>query len=615
MRPRDLNTPWASLFVRRLAAAGVRRAVVSPGSRSTPLALAAAREPAIETTVVVDERSAAFFALGAAKATGAPVLLVCTSGTAAAHYLPAIVEASLAGAPLIAVTADRPPELQRRAAPQTIDQTNLFGRFVRLALDLGLPDEAPRALEGLAASAALAADAALHPEPGPVHVNAPFRKPLEPQAARNEADASLAAAAATIASRPAPRRVPAERRPSPAAAAALARRAAGRRGLIVCGPGPLPHAAARGALARLAHAAGFPVLAEATSQFRFDGGATRAAGSGDCGRGEEERREAERGGAGRAPRVDLFDPLLRAARLDALRPEFVLEIGAPPTSKGYASLLEREPELERWVIGARGWSDPSNSVAGFIDGDLAPTLDLLAAAFAEDEPADEAWGEAWSAADGASRAALDEILAGDAAAGPRLLRRLLATRPAGSLLFLGNSLSVREVDLFCPGDAAPPLDVLAQKGANGIDGLVSGAAGAAAAAARPTTLLCGDVSLLHDCGGLAVAAAAGGRLDVAFADNGGGRLFDLLPIAEPEARPAEFERLFLTPPRVDFDALAAAFGVPRLLAAAPEDLDAAPATVGARLVRMIEPGGNAAPLHRRFAALVAERAAAALRGA
>ncbi len=574
-----LNVPWARLFLRRLADAGVAHLVLSPGSRSTPFVFAAAEVFEGRTTTIVDERAAAFHALGFARASGAPVALVCTSGTAAAHWFPALIEAGATGVPLIAITADRPPELQHRAAPQTIDQVKLFGGHVRRYFELGLPDDDPRALDGLEATAALAVATARAPSAGPVHVNAWFRKPLEPrpEARRDAAQRAFEAQVAARLARPAVRRVPPRRLPDPRAVDELAAQCRSTaEGLIVCGPGPLAQRALLAPLQRLARATGYPLLVEAASQLRFAPPDTPD-----------------------DARVDVFDPLLRAASFAGARDaKLVLQVGAPPTSKGFEMLVDARPDLVRWVLTAHGWNDPYNRAAAVVAAALPETLSALADALGDAGRGPGAWRRAWQDA-GAHAAAVAAALAAEHPAGEAaLVRAVLEALPDDALLVLGNSLPVREVDLFCPRGSAA-LHVIAQRGANGIDGLVAGAAGAARAlgGTRPVVLLVGDVSFLHDHGALA-ACPKDVPLTIVVVDNGGGRLFELLPVADDPAHRARFEHDFLTPPALALEPLAAAHGVSFVRAASPAAVRAvAWSAPGTRLVHATVDGSLTRALH------------------
>jgi 2-succinyl-5-enolpyruvyl-6-hydroxy-3-cyclohexene-1-carboxylate synthase len=530
----NLHIAWARLFLGALAAAGVTEVVLSPGSRSTPLAIAAATHPALRLHVIVDERSAAFFALGQARVTGRPSVLVCTSGTAGAHYLPAVIEASQAFVPLIVLTADRPFELYDAAAPQTIDQVGMFGGFVRHHAELGLPDAAPSALRAVPRIAAQAMLRALHPTPGPVHVNARFRKPLEPVDASGPEPweplvAALSARGPTVVRPPLPS-------PDAAAVAEIADRAArAERGLLVCGPAPLAQAAHRDAILALARRTGFPLLAEATSQVRFGG---------------------DRAGV---TSIAAFDTILRVPALRArLAPDFVLELGAPPTSSACAELVAGLRGAPRYVVAPHGWNDPHGDAASLVLADPAALARLVADRL-PDRAAPLPFAAAFAREDARAAAIAGAALARAGLSGGAVARALVRSCPEGAVLAVGNSTPVRDLDAFCaPSPRA--IAVLSQRGASGIDGLVSGAAGARSVSPAPLALLLGDLSLLHDLGGLAQAARAPSPFVVVAVQNGGGRIFEELPVAARVDREI-FERCFVTEEPVRLDHAAAAFGL------------------------------------------------------
>jgi 2-succinyl-5-enolpyruvyl-6-hydroxy-3-cyclohexene-1-carboxylate synthase len=352
----DLHTAWASLFVRALATAGLRRVVLSPGSRSTPLALAFAREPGIELDVVVDERAAGFVALGMARHEGRPAAVLCTSGSAAAHYHPAIVEAERAGVPLLVITADRPWEVVHAQASQTIDQTRMFGAHVRVSLELGLPDEA--ALPAVPRLAAQVVAATWHPVPGPVHVNARFRKPLEPQP--GSGDEPWRPAHEALLARGAPR----VHLPAPSADVASARALAelagsARRGVVLAGPswapageGALEHQARlERAVAAFARATGFVVLAEVSSGLSRRGG----------------------------PSLGPASLLLGSAHCRAaLAPDLIVELGMPLVAPGHAKLVAEHPEARRALIAPWGFPDPIGGTSDLFVGDAASLLECAA---------------------------------------------------------------------------------------------------------------------------------------------------------------------------------------------------------------------------------------------
>ena len=574
----------ARLLVGALTQAGVRRAVTSPGSRSTPLVLAAldAGAAGLDVASIIDERAAAFYALGQARATGVPTVLICTSGTAPAHYLPAMMEAREAGVPLIALTADRPIELMDCAAPQTTDQTKLFGSVVNhfAEVDLAGPVD-PLSLRAIRRTAAQAVFRSRWPRPGAVHLNVRARKPLEPEAGAG--DGSLAAAVDALLREPIEAAVPAAR-PDPAAldrAAALCRRA--ERGLIVAGPLPLPPPAAREAaadafgLGELARRTGFPLLAEATSQSRFVEGdaADKAFCLADC--------------LGAAWAADGGNALPV--------PDLILQVGAPPVSAGTQRLLEAcsAPQV---VVSDGPWTDPAGHGSTFLLGDVGSTVAGLCSALEPASPA--AAVAAWrrDVLDFCSRfhGEVANLVAG---AGPgafhdgEVTRHAAAATPSGALLMLGNSLPVRLVETWA-GPLGRRVWVASQRGLGGIDGLVAGFLGSLSTGEFPAgALVVGDVSLLHDLDGLTAASGYqdGPPAVIVVIDNRGGRIFERLPIASSEVFRGPEGRHWVAPHRVDFPGLAQAFGLPC------DRVDTAPA-----LER-----GFAAALGRRGVSLIVAR--------
>ncbi|APR78394.1 2-succinyl-5-enolpyruvyl-6-hydroxy-3-cyclohexene-1-carboxylic-acid synthase [Minicystis rosea] len=574
---------WAKLFVRAAAAAGVTEVVLSPGSRSTPLAIAAAEEPGVRLHVVVDERSAGFFALGQARVTGRPSMLVCTSGTAGAHYLPAIIEAAQSFVPMLAVTADRPWELYDAAAPQTIDQAKMFGDFVRHYAELGLPDAAPSAIRAVPRVAAQAVARALGPTPGPVHVNARFRKPLEPvRTAEPEAWEPLVASLAT---RGAPAVHAPVTSPDPKAIDEIVERALrAERGLIVCGPAPLAQAKGRDAILELARRTGFPLLAEATSQVRFGG---ERAGVVTC---------------------SAFDAILRVpAARGRLAPDLILEMGTPPTSSAYAELLAQSPGAARIVIAPHGWNDPQNGATAFVVAEPGAVARAVAGRLPARIGAAPPWAASFARADALASTVIDRALAADFCEGA-VARALVSSCPERALLAVGNSTPVRDLDAYCAASTRD-LRVLHQRGASGIDGLVSGVAGARSVAADPVALLLGDLSLLHDLTGLALLAEARAPLVVVVVQNGGGRIFEQLPVVRATDA-AVFDRCFATPVPVRFEQAAAAFGVSYARAETAVALDEALARAwsgkGATLVEAVVPPHGGAAIAARIRAELAK---------
>ncbi|MCC6216283.1 MAG: 2-succinyl-5-enolpyruvyl-6-hydroxy-3-cyclohexene-1-carboxylic-acid synthase [Polyangiaceae bacterium] len=514
-----LASAWARTFVAGLAHAGVRLAVVSPGSRSTPLVLALLEHGGIEVRVVLDERAAGFLAVGWAKVTGAPAALVCTSGSAGAHYLPALVEARHAGTPVVAVTADRPPEERGCGASQTIDQLGLFGAQVVAWHDLGPPERSAVALASAHTVAVRAVCDALT-FAGPVHVNAPFRKPLEPAEPTREERALLPWVERIVARPPAPGAT-GERRLAPDALAAVADALArAERPLVVAGPLAPALAPSGRALHRLLEAADASVYAETASQLRH----------------VPERAAAP------SRWLDDLGAVLEAAPPRDQLPDVVLQLGPMPVGAAWERCFSAE-ELVRFVIAPAGWHDPTHAATAHFRADLEPALVALA-----DRLSDAARARRIEAASprpgltdlaAAGRAARDGVALG-AAAGlgeGAAVRAVAASLRDGELLVVGNGLPIRELDRYAAGRALG-LVVVSQRGAAGIDGLVAGGVGAALAARRPGTLLIGDLALLHDLGSLGLLASTGVPLRVVVIDNGGGRIFEELPVADhPRTRP------------------------------------------------------------------------------
>jgi len=541
--PENLLTVWARLLFDSLADAGVRHVVLSPGARSTPFVLAAAAQPRLRLHDVIDERAAAFFALGQARVTGEPSVLLCTSGSAAAHYLPAVIEADQAGVPLLVVTADRPVELLHAGANQTIDQRLLFEGYARRVVDVGAPDAAPSAMRGLRRLATQSVALTKAPNPGVAHLNLRARKPLEPTGAESLAARALESQLQTLLAVAVSRVTESELVPPAAAVEELARRCLeAKRGVIVAGPAPAIQAAARHAVARLALATGFPLLADAASQLRFAG----------------PQWPAE------VVRIETYDWLYRLPAADDLwRPDFVLQLGSTPTSAAWERLLDRHPGIARAVVAPRGWPDPHGSAGDFVHADIAATCERLADAVDRCRPAGRpVTGDFALALDSAQtrvrRAIEAKLRASNGALGEGAVARLAAAAlPAGAWLALGNSLPIRNADAYCSGLVAE-LRVLSQRGASGIDGLVSGAAGAASVADAPVMLLVGDISALHDIGGLALAGSARVPLVIVIVNNGGGRIFEQLPLARVAGEQTMAH--FTTPHRFDFALAARLYG-------------------------------------------------------
>ncbi|GGJ09890.1 2-succinyl-5-enolpyruvyl-6-hydroxy-3-cyclohexene-1-carboxylate synthase [Alicyclobacillus cellulosilyticus] len=518
-------------FVAALYQSGVRDVCISPGSRSTPLVVSFARHGGYRIWTLLDERSAGFFALGLARASGRPVALLCTSGTAAGNYLPALMEAWADGVPLVVLTADRPPELYATGSNQTADQRKLYGRYVKLDFDMPVPDGGEMLRRHARATAWRAVAAAQSYPPGPVHINWPFREPLLPPhhaAAGDGARNGVPEAAdgrGGLAAWWGPQPVPPE-----AAVAHVARLvAASRRPLIVCGPQDDPLLPP--ALLRLAAAAGAPVLADPLSQVRSF--------------------------AGRDEHVIChYDVWLRAARWrERLAPDLVLRVGAAPVSKVLAESLAAWPARQVVIDPVLPWRDPWFVATDVVTAHPVSTIAEVAAAL---PPAASAWWRRWRRVDEAARAAVRAALATSGsriAFEGRLYAELADWLPDGAVLFVGNSMPVRHLDAyFAP--RAVGLRVLANRGVSGIDGVVSSAAGVAAAGVGPVVLVIGDVSFYHDLGALHAVVRHGLSLVVVLVNNRGGGIFSFLP---QRAHPDTFS-FFRTEHDVSFAHAVAAYG-------------------------------------------------------
>jgi 2-succinyl-5-enolpyruvyl-6-hydroxy-3-cyclohexene-1-carboxylate synthase len=544
--PANRNTALASALADELARAGVRHACVAPGSRSAPLALAIWKEPGITTWSHVDERCAGFFAVGLAQQTGQPVAIVTTSGTAAANLHPAVAEASESRTPVVVITADRPPELRGRGAGQTIDQIKLFGDSVRWFCEVGIHEADDSGLLHFRSTAARAVAESLMAPQGPVHLNVPLREPLAPVAIEGDVRTDDALAGeGRPGRRPLTHVAAGKPMPDPAFVsefAALITECS--RGIVLAGRQRDPGLA--DSVIALAAACGFPVLAEPTSQLR--------AGTHDL-----------------EPVVAHYDAVFRTLP-ERLEPELVIRVGDMVTSKAVRTWLAAARGCRQVVVDPDGvWNEPTATADVIARADPA----TLFASFAEQlsERPDRSWLEAWIEAD---RAASDEIDAfldglGEELFEPRVHRRLAALLPPASTIYVASSMPVRDLETFLPA-VRRPLRFLTNRGANGIDGLVSSGFGAAAAAGGRTFLLTGDLGLYHDMNGLLAYRRLGLETTIVVMNNGGGGIFDFLPIAEHRDG---YEELFGTPTDLDLEKVASLYGLPFRRLTAHDQLDGA----------------------------------------
>jgi len=522
-------------FVDELARCGMRAACTAPGSRCAPLILTLAREPRVRCFSHVDERCSAFFALGLAKASGLPVAVVCTSGTAAAELLPAAIEAQQARVPLLLLTADRPPELRESGAGQTIDQLKLFGDAAKWFFEVGVHEASPARLRWMRTLACRAYWMALEGRPGAVHLNFPLREPL---VCEQELPADRSARRE---GRPYVRRAPGKPAEGEAMTNLYELAASSARGVVVAGRderagrqplGPTDPRSLGEAAAAFAAAAGWPVLADPLSG-------------------------ARRGGAA----VAHYDPLLRDEAFAAsVEPDVVIRVGDLPTSK----------PLREWLAGLRGarqvaldaegsWQDPAAVLSDSLALDPATALSELATV---PPAADHDWLALWRSADERAAAAILATIGDGGLSEPAVAAELGVLLPDVATLFVASSMPVRDIETFWPIRPDPPR-VLCNRGANGIDGIVSSAFGAAADGLGPVVLLIGDVALAHDIGGLLAARRLALKLTIVLLDNGGGGIFDFLPVSRATMALADdaYTRHIATPTGLDFSKAAALYGL------------------------------------------------------
>ena len=519
----DVAASFCATLVDEWVRSGVTDAVISPGSRSTPITVALDADERIRLNVVHDERSAAYMALGMALGSGRPCIVACTSGTAAVNFHPAVVEADLAAVPMLVVTADRPPELHGVFAPQTIDQRELYGSSTRWYCEPG-----PPAAGGAPWWRDLARDALARCSggvPGPVHLDLAFREPLlgdpgELPPVIDDQDFTPPSVAGL------PFGLLDED------AARLATTISGRRGLIVAGCRSACDASEAEQVWSFADALGWPVIADAASGLRCD----------------------------RPGVVSTNDALLRhPAFADAHRPEVVFRFGGLLSSKVTAMWLAASGAPQFGFDRFGRSPDPDHSLSASFGVVPAVATTALLETGAAGAPPD--WREGWMSAEGRARRALRD--AADRGRGeasePVVAMDVAAAVPGGGNLVVSSSMPVRDLEWF----AAPRDDVMvhANRGANGIDGLTATATGVAVATSSPTVLLTGDIAFLHDVGSLTSLRGRGVDLTIVVIDNDGGGIFSFLPQAD-ELTPAAFERLFGTPHGTDVAKVASAFGLP-----------------------------------------------------
>jgi 2-succinyl-5-enolpyruvyl-6-hydroxy-3-cyclohexene-1-carboxylate synthase len=558
MPAENAGRAFALVVVDELARRGVRHAVVAPGSRSTPVALAFVEHSKITVHVRIDERSAAYLALGIAKATGSVVPVLCTSGTATTYFHGAVMEADLARVPLLALTADRPPELHGIGANQTVEQSGLYGNAVRWSYDLPAPEAHPDSIDVWRETVRTAVERCLglQGDPaGPVHLNLALREPLIPIADGTgfDYDLGLDRVRQLTVTKPPPDTAPEE------LAAALT---GVRNAVVVVGDTVADHEP----IVWWCEQVGWPLIAEPHSNARRGGSAMRAA-----------------------------DAVLRdAAFVQAHRPDLVVVVGRIGLSREVQDWLQNTPHI---VVSPDGghW-DVTRSARSVLHTSTF-TFERLDPA---SHRADEDWQSAWLDASQHASLAIDELLdATELLTEPRVARDVARLLSAGSVLVVASSMPIRDLDLVM--EPRDDITVYANRGVSGIDGFVSTAQGIAIGNdGDPTVALCGDLSLLHDSNGFIRGSKEQPDLTYVVINNDGGGIFSLLPQGGA-VEPAAFERLFGTPHGVDLETLAAAYGIPHRLASSADDLADALSTYGGlRIVEIRTDRAENAALHARM---------------
>ena len=520
---RNTNTLWCSVLVETLVRSGVTQVVISPGSRSAPLTLALARHRGIESIPVLDERSAGFFALGLAKQHGRPVALVCTSGTATANFLPAVVEAHEGGVPLLVLTADRPPELRNCHSGQTIDQHRLYGRQVNFYHELAVPRATLPRLRYLREIVVQAVTRTISPAAGAVHLNCPFRDPLVPlpeTTAPGLGPKDLRGFFHGIA-------VPTPGRSAPSPSLGFK---PGSRGIIIVGSGTAATSTlAAKEVGRLSRALGWPVLADALTPLRPQAGA-----------------------AGHL--VTRYDAILRnASRADALSPNQVICVGGWPTSKVLRAWLQKTDPKVALINSQPDNFDGLHLRTVPVRSDLAEVARTF-----RGRRALGPYGREWLRAEAqAVRALVRGLTVARDFIEPKWPAVLAANLPKDTPCFIASSMPVRDAEYFWPaGNRGHTIFV--NRGANGIDGTLSTALGVAHGNAQPAVLVTGDLALLHDTNGFLSVPKLKGSLTILLINNNGGGIFEHLPVAQFDP---PFEEFFATPQQVDFARLVSAYGV------------------------------------------------------
>ncbi len=526
------NILWAELFVNELYEQGVRHVCISPGSRSTPLTFAFAHHPGYKRFVHIDERSGGFFALGLAKQLNAPVVLVCTSGTAAAEFYPALIEAHQGEVPLIVCTADRPPELLACGANQTIDQDKIYANHINWSFNVGLPEITRNRLnhvKTLARRAVLESNGTVR---GPVHLNFPFRKPFEPDNFTDRIDAELLKQVRVHRYESFTYR---NHEVSPEAVTELAGILVSKeKGLFVVGPGDFGENFAE-QLSRLSAYLGYPILADGASSLRY-------------------------GNHDSSYILTHFDAYLKSEDFSShYKPEIILQFGMTVSSKGLEQFLQETDALRFHINPSGKWIDQSGYLEKVIPADPSKFCKaLLSASERLDRPVRIGeWRDGYDAAERLSSRIRSEMIdCTDTMFEGKIIREVLKAVPENARIMISNSMPIRDLDYFA-SHTRKKIHIYTNRGASGIDGITSTALGIATGSDRPTILITGDLAFYHDLNGLIAARKYRIPLVIVLINNNGGGIFEILPISEYQE---VFREYFLTPHDLDFGPIVNAYG-------------------------------------------------------
>lgn len=526
----NINSLWASLIVEEFIRLGINRFCISPGSRSTPLALAAAENDRANPMVHFDERGCAFYALGQARATGVPSVLICTSGTAVVNYYPAVVEARMASVPMIILSADRPLELRQTGANQTINQVELFGTYACYFHDLQSPNiDTP--VSELLEIIDHATYRSQSPDPGPVHLNCPFREPLEPVEDGIDYSCYLQELSGWLDSSEPYGKPEAITDNTDEIAESLASTIRARQnGLVIIGC--LPEYESRQNIIRLVNRLGWPTLCDVTSGLRFSSEITN--------------------------QISYYDQILLAeSDSELLQADRVLHFGGSVVSKRLLQFLDRHHPTE-YIQVKTGMLpfDPNHQVTERVDCDPELLAGKLIGKLASYETGSKQH-EALAVCDQLDQQ-FDKLLNSRSPLTEASAARLISqSLPESHALFLASSMTIRQFDMYGRGDRAITM-VGANRGASGIDGTLATAVGFASGLDRPTTVVIGDLAMLHDLNSLALIKQSTQAITVVILNNNGGRIFEQLPIAKFTH---QFERFFIAPTNVSFEKAAEMFGI------------------------------------------------------